>query len=82
MYILFQRLLFISLNLYRTKVHIQHHEYIMIYIIFAIYRIIFITLHLSYYHNIIMFLMRHNVFGYQKTNVKVPKHTIDEDISL
>ena len=82
MFMLFQRLLFISLNLYCTKVRIQHHEYIIIYIIFTIYRIIFITLHLSYYHNIIIFLIRHNVFGYQKTNVKVPKHTMDEETSL
>ena len=37
MYMLSQYLLFISLNLYHTKVHVQHHEYIMIYIIFTIY---------------------------------------------
>ena len=28
---------FISLNLYRTKVHIKYHEYIIIYIIFTMY---------------------------------------------
>ena len=37
MHMLFQHLLFISLNLYCTKVHIQYHEYIIIYIMFTIY---------------------------------------------
>ena len=37
MYMLFQHLLFISLNLYCTKIHIQYHEYIIIFIIFTIY---------------------------------------------
>ena len=41
MYMLFQHLLFISLNLtnvtYRTIVHIQYHEYVIIYIILTIY---------------------------------------------
>ena len=37
MYMLIEHLLFLSLNLYRTKVHIQNHEYIIIYIIFTVY---------------------------------------------
>ena len=38
MYMVFQHLLFIYLNLYHTKAHIQYHEYIIIYIIFTIYQ--------------------------------------------
>ena len=34
---LFQHLLFISLNLQHTKLHAQHQEYIMIYMIFTIH---------------------------------------------
>ena len=61
---LFQHLLFISLNLYRTKVHIQYYEYIY-------------NLHLIY--NISPLLIRYIVFGYQKTNVEVLRHTAHED---
>ena len=34
---LFQHLLFISLNIHHTKVHGQHHKYIITFMIFKIY---------------------------------------------
>ena len=67
MYMLFQDLFFIYLNLYRfSYVHIKYHEYITIYIFF----------------NISPFLITHNVFGYQKTNVEVLRHTVHKDTSV
>ena len=59
----FNNISFISLNLYRTKVHLQYHEHIVIY-------------HIC---NISPFLMKHNVFGYQKTIVEVLNHTVHQD---
>ena len=37
MYMLFEHLLFISLNLYCKKVHKKYHEYVIIYITFIIW---------------------------------------------
>ena len=37
MYMLFEHLLFISLNLYCKKVHKKYHEYVIIYITFTIW---------------------------------------------
>ena len=37
MNVLFQHLLFVSLNLHHTKVHVQHYEYVITSIIFTIY---------------------------------------------
>ena len=38
MNMLFQHLLFISLNIYHTKVYMQHREYIIIYNMFTVYQ--------------------------------------------
>ena len=37
---------------------------------------------LYYIYNVSPFLMRQNVFGYQKTNVVVLRHTVQEDRSV
>ena len=64
MYMLFQHLLFISLNLYCTKSHIQYHEYTITFIIFTIY-----------YH----FLQGIQGTMYLLLNVDLPKRTVYED---
>ena len=55
MYMLFKNLLFISLDLHYTKFQVQHHEYIIIYMIFTIYIITY----------------KAHLFGHQSINIEI-----------
>ena len=56
MYRLFQHLLFISLNPYCKKVHVQYDEYMIMY----------------HVYNISPFVTRHNVFDHHKLMLRYP----------
>ena len=64
MFMIFQQLLFISLNLYHPKIHMQPDEYIIIY-------------RFTTYQHVLGVM--DNVFGHQETKVKILRHIVHED---
>ena len=65
MFMIFQQLLFISSNLYHTKVFMQHNEYIIIYRFTTCQHVLQGTIDI--------------LFGHLKTNVEVLRHILYED---
>ena len=67
MYVLFQYLLIISLNFLLSKISCT---------------ILLVYCNIFHIYNMSPFLTKHNVFGHQKINVEVLRHTVHEDTSV